>query len=448
MTTEKQSGEPDAKATHKEGDGKYDWKYARDERGEIIWTEEMKLGNVRSLFKAEKMLEDVLFRMNMYSLAAEHYNNMNNTMFVTPSIITTSFASFCSFLAATDPVHGKNISLFVGALGTCATIITAMQSAYKFDTKAEAFRTAAAEYRLLQTRIMGSMRKDKNLKEEWTDLWKEVEMRMTELQKKMQYFPARHLVDNWNAQGKLHVKSGSGSLLPPYLLPFEKNLEDDGIVSEEDLRYIPDELFELWETANYLPDAKDSDHNALYSPSPEEEHDLDVERGLVTRYPLVVINKLRDTRDRMVALSKGSNRSKGAPLGHYLKPTTQAALRKRGFLYTSDLRLATDEVLDSVIRELIIAKTPPMPVAWTNFEETVQEVLRFGHPSKRFRSWFKLKLSEKAQERVGKVIAESSAQLEELAGVVDRDRVSSLRLSSGFQGSPPTSGKMESRKKV
>ena len=146
------------------------------------------------------MLEDVLFRMNMYSLAAEHYNNMNNTMFVTPSIITTSFASFCSFLAATDPVHGKNISLFVGALGTCATIITAMQSAYKFDTKAEAFRTAAAEYRLLQTRIMGSMRKDKNLKEEWADLWKEVEMRMTELQKKMQYFPARHLVDNWNAQ--------------------------------------------------------------------------------------------------------------------------------------------------------------------------------------------------------------------------------------------------------
>ena len=96
-----------------------------------------------------------------------------------------------------------------------------------------------------------------------------------------------------------------------------------GIVSEEDLRFIPDELFELWETANYLPDAKDSDHNALYSPSPEEEHDLDVERGLVTRYPLVVINKLRDTRDRMVALSKGSNRSKGAPLGHYLKPTTQ-----------------------------------------------------------------------------------------------------------------------------
>ena len=36
---------------------------------------------------------------------------------------------------------GRSIlALFVGLLGTIATIITAMQSAYKLDTKAEMFR--------------------------------------------------------------------------------------------------------------------------------------------------------------------------------------------------------------------------------------------------------------------------------------------------------------------
>jgi hypothetical protein len=51
--------------------------------------------------------------MNLYMLASQHYNYLNSAVFVTPSIIITSIASFLSFMAATDPAKSKDISLTV-----------------------------------------------------------------------------------------------------------------------------------------------------------------------------------------------------------------------------------------------------------------------------------------------------------------------------------------------
>lgn len=164
------------------------------------WDEADEDEHVRNLYKAEKLLGDVLYRQNMYSMASQHYSSLNNAAFTTPSIIITSAASFLSFAGATDPgknvfkdsqlysqvyisqlliaqhlnqsVNSKTFSLTVGFLGTCATIITALQSAYKFDTKAEMFRTGAAEYRLLTTKISSIMRKEKVYPNEWQKLCK------------------------------------------------------------------------------------------------------------------------------------------------------------------------------------------------------------------------------------------------------------------------------------
>ena len=61
-----------------------------------------------------------------------------------------------------------------------------------------------------------------------------------------------------------------------------------------------------------------------------------------------------------------------------IKATTQAALRKRGITYAADLRLASDEILDQVIDELISMDMPPMPVAWAHLEEMVSEVQYYG----------------------------------------------------------------------
>ena len=295
--------------------------------------------HVRNLYKAEKLLGDVLYRQNMYSMASEHYSALNNAAFTTPSIIITSAASFLSFAGATDPVNSKTFSLTVGFLGTCATIITALQSAYKFDTKAEMFRTGAAEYRLLNTKINSIMRKERVYPQEWQKLWHEIELRMTELQKKLTMSPSRELVDHWKRAGKLDEKDQSGAMMPPWLIRYQQNLEDDGIQSEEDLRFIPDDVFELWEQPYYKVD-----------PSEPAKNKYDPNKGTITRYPLVVIQKIREMRDRQIeAKAKKKKGGFGTNLKLELKPTTQAALRKRGITYAADLRLASDEILDQVV---------------------------------------------------------------------------------------------------
>ena len=59
------------------------------------------------------LLDDCIYRQNMYMLASQHYASLNMMAFTTPSIIITSVASFLSFAGATDPVNSKNIGLTV-----------------------------------------------------------------------------------------------------------------------------------------------------------------------------------------------------------------------------------------------------------------------------------------------------------------------------------------------
>ena len=191
-----------------------------------------------------------------------------SALFTVPSIVVTSLASFLSFAGASSTFNVREIALFVGFLGSSATIITALQvrtalatiitalpslcpfwcpwseeltppalplplslvhkSAYKFDTMAETFRAAAAEYQLMVTRLSCVCRKDRVFPEEWVEVWEEVDDRMTELMKKMTVFPNRDLVDHWSRLGKLTVPSVSGALLPPWLSRYVELLEDDG----------------------------------------------------------------------------------------------------------------------------------------------------------------------------------------------------------------------------
>jgi hypothetical protein len=43
-------------------------------------------------------------------------------------------------------------------------------------------------------------------------------------------------------------------------------------------------------------------------------------------------------------------------------------------VWASDLRLASEEMLDGVVNELVLNDTPPMPIAWASLEELTQEV--------------------------------------------------------------------------
>jgi len=345
------------------------------------WTEKDEDDHVRNLYKADLLLDDVLYRMNLYHLASEHYGFLNNACFVTPSIIITSIAGFLSFLAASAPEHAKTISMTVGLLSTLATIITAMQSASKYDSKAESFRGAASEYRLLQTRINGCFRKAGLTEKGWAVLWAEVETRMTDMQKKMSYSPARNMVEAWHCEGKLSERSETSASIPPWLVRYLQNLEDDGIQTADDIKFIPDELFDLWVQPLFSPHPTDK-HKNVFDPGGDFTTSTQGESTVrTTRYPKVVIEKLKEIRNRQrkEAARKAPSMG-GTSLALHLKPTTLAALRVRGMTTSSDLRHADDDILDNVVSELVKAGTAPMPVAWGLLEEMVQDVKRFGQP--------------------------------------------------------------------
>lgn len=57
----------------------------------------------------------------------------------------------------------------------------------------------------------------------------------------------------------------SGSMMPPWLIRYQQNLEDDGIQQEEDIQFISDDLFEAWEQPLYMPNPKD-DEKSIFDP--------------------------------------------------------------------------------------------------------------------------------------------------------------------------------------
>lgn len=129
-----------------------------------------------------------------------------------------------------QPEYAQRMTLFVGFLGTVATILTALRSQYAWDQKSEAFRNAASEYHLMTLKLQGKLRKDMVSVEGWRKTWKEIDMRKEELQRKITVFPPTNLVSMWQAQGKFAQQGSSrGALMPPWALPHMDQLRKDGI---------------------------------------------------------------------------------------------------------------------------------------------------------------------------------------------------------------------------
>jgi hypothetical protein len=193
-----------------------------------------------------------------------------------------------------------------------------------------------------------------------------------------------------------------------------QNLEDDGIQTEDDIRFIPDELFDLWIQPLFGPHPTDKSKNVFDPDNPDPQM-------LTTRYPKIVIAKLREIRNRLrtqAVLSKDSaSLFSGPNLALHLKATTLAALRRRGLVNASDLRHATDDILDSILDELISEGAVPMPVAWGALEEMAHDVKKFGKPMPGLRGWgtccclascAEQGLSEAAKKRCGRVVSASN----------------------------------------
>jgi hypothetical protein len=377
----------------------------------------------RNISKAEQELTDVQFKHTMYNLSYHYYQEKNQEIFVTPSILITSISSFLSFAASAMPEHAQRMTLFVGFLGTVATILTALRSQYSWDTRAEAFRNAASEYNLICLKLKGKMRKDMVSVEAWEKTWKEIDLRKEELQQKIQVFPPMSLVTKWQNQGKFtQHESKRGNLMPPWTLPYKDDLRKDGITTAEDFEFIDPDDFDEWTAKG--------------------------------TYPKVVIAKLMDIKQQMIEeRANPTKTSSGIHLpGAQFKASTHEAFRRRGVTETKKLRYVNDKIMDLIVDELIAKETPPLSEYWGVIEEAVVLYHKYGeHLYPVGRSLHKggcvpIHLDAKAHERIEK-IKEAEELLSKTVKAPPKKKKSSRsfgrsfigKLPSGSQQSPPAS---------
>ena len=108
----------------------------------------------------------------MYVMSAQFYDFRDLTRYLGPIIVVTSLASFLGFLSSSSIVDESkslrtSVAMLSGLSGVVATTMTALRNAQKFDVKAEMFRAAAGQYRILATKLEQRIRLHRHILNEF-----------------------------------------------------------------------------------------------------------------------------------------------------------------------------------------------------------------------------------------------------------------------------------------
>mmetsp|Transcript_39435 Transcript_39435/g.79641 ORF Transcript_39435/g.79641 Transcript_39435/m.79641 type:complete len:261 (+) Transcript_39435:100-882(+) len=193
---------------------------------------------------ARTLLSQIYYRQNMYVHSAQWCDSNDVNMFMTPIIVMGGLASFCGFAATSPLVETRNeirtgISLLGGVLGALVTVITTLRTQNKYDIKAEMFRGAAGQYRLLATKVEARIRSHRNLMSNEA-LWKNPDIQQAEDAEFREFFAETYR--------KITVAQSEMKYFPPQVLV--KALKDDKIlvpheidqpdVDKRDVAYVMD----------------------------------------------------------------------------------------------------------------------------------------------------------------------------------------------------------------
>lgn len=152
----------------------------------------------------------------MYVASAQLSDKLDRNYFQVPILLMTGLSAFAGFIASSSLVNEPDmrsyISLASGLGGVLAGAITSVKNTRKLDVKAEMFRGAAGQYRLMATRLEQRIRTHRNAM--MLDSWKDPKVRKAEVdefnsffasnyeimrtaQGEMKYFPAKTAVAVW-----------------------------------------------------------------------------------------------------------------------------------------------------------------------------------------------------------------------------------------------------------
>mmetsp|Transcript_2072 Transcript_2072/g.4412 ORF Transcript_2072/g.4412 Transcript_2072/m.4412 type:complete len:757 (+) Transcript_2072:216-2486(+) len=315
--------------------------------------------------RAEQILQDATFKQIMYDLSYHYYTKKNTNLFVVPMILLSSLGSFLSFASTAMPEHAVTFAYTVGTFGAVTTIMAALRQNYALDTRAEMYRAASAEYKIIVLELKKRLTTTGKVSHrEWEETFTDVDRRVVELQKKVSVYPPDRLIRRWQRSGLFTIHDGGGASarhggsLPPWCDLYEAKLKEDGITSAEMIEHISEETFFQWELEKV--------------DSPDR------------RYPPIVVKKLISLKAQQKELKANPGNAFGSSkfgirvYGVEIKQSTQEAFRKRGVEQTGQLRLCSDRILDSIVTELISRDSPPFPDTWLAIEEAAHLYKAYG----------------------------------------------------------------------
>ena len=115
---------------------------------------------------------------------------------VIPTIIVTAIGSIISFLSASSFFQENTriaLSITVGIIAIISSVLQSFQSAFKYKTKAEMFRTAAEQYDRLVIKIKFELAKPNE-----KDFTNEFERKLLEIQNNCKYYPPQYVIDKYS----------------------------------------------------------------------------------------------------------------------------------------------------------------------------------------------------------------------------------------------------------
>ena len=113
-----------------------------------------------------------------------------------PTILLTTIGGMTGFLSSSEYFNDTQrifLGVCVGVIGGCSSLLQAIQTAFKFGTKAELFRGAAEQYERLIVEMKFEL-----LRHNDKDFADKLEKKILEIQSNCKYFAPRHIVDKYN----------------------------------------------------------------------------------------------------------------------------------------------------------------------------------------------------------------------------------------------------------
>jgi len=193
-------------------------------------------------FNARLLINKIYYRQNTYIESSQHCDAEDFKIFL-PITVCTVMSTVICFLASSPILenHPRKICFFGGILGIAAVVLGTIQNELKMGARAEQYRVAALQYRLLATALEEKLLKYLKYPEAseerekaaiaWKEYFEEVSNKIRVIQSETNLPPLHRKVSEWILKSLVNPNKIDQPCRPPRHLSLDEKLESACIIT-------------------------------------------------------------------------------------------------------------------------------------------------------------------------------------------------------------------------